>query len=380
MYSQTEMDDSVSVDDERYMVRALELARKGLLTTDPNPCVGSVVVRNDRIVGQGWHRRAGGAHAEIEALQEAGDQARGSTVYVTLEPCCHFGKTPPCVQTLIDSGVKCVVAAMEDPNPKVAGQGFRILQDAGIEIRQGVLAGDAQQMNRGFCRRMRTGRPYVLSKLAMSLDGRTALESGESKWITGERARQDVHRLRARSSAILTGIETILADDPLLNVRLGANSEQLNQPLRVILDTRLRVPINARIRSEGEPPLVLTGSNDRVRASILREAGFRVFRLEIGDDGMLDLPAVMEYLGSIGMNQVMVEAGARLNGELLVQDLVDEWIVYQSASLLGPSSRSLVQLPQLERISDRVELQLLDFRQVGKDLRLRYRVDCSTGA
>ncbi|MGH8475417.1 MAG: bifunctional diaminohydroxyphosphoribosylaminopyrimidine deaminase/5-amino-6-(5-phosphoribosylamino)uracil reductase RibD [Methylococcales bacterium] len=367
----------LSLIDDHYMVRALQLARHGLLTADPNPCVGSVVVRDGQIVGEGWHHRAGGAHAEVEALQMAGEAARGATVYVTLEPCCHYGKTPPCTEKLIRSGVKRVVAAMEDPNPRVAGQGFKALADAGIETRVGVLEQAAKEVNRGFCRRMRTGRPFVVSKLAMSLDGRTALACGESKWITGESARRDVHWMRARSSAVLTGIETVLADDPLLNARPDLPPEQFMQPLRVILDSRLRMPANARIATESPAPLILTVSSERGKIASLVDAGFQIVNCSENARGRLDLSAVMEYLGGIGVNQLMVEAGPTLNGALLAEGLVDEWIVYQSACVLGDTARALVHLPGLENMSERYRLTLLDVRAVGADLRLRYRVENS---
>ncbi|MCI0667396.1 MAG: bifunctional diaminohydroxyphosphoribosylaminopyrimidine deaminase/5-amino-6-(5-phosphoribosylamino)uracil reductase RibD [Methylococcaceae bacterium] len=371
------MTPGLSQTDDRYMVRALQLARKGLLTADPNPCVGSLVVRDDRIVGEGWHRRAGGAHAEIEALQMAGDEARGATVYVTLEPCCHYGKTPPCTETLIQSGVKRVVAAMEDPNPRVAGQGFRALADAGVETRTGVLEAAARELNLGFCRRMRTGKPYVVSKLAMSLDGRTALASGESKWITGDSARRDVHWMRARSSAVVTGIGTVLADDPLMDARVGLSPEELVQPLRVVLDSRLRMPRNARIVGEGPAPLILTVCSERSRIAPFVEAGFQVASLPANAQGRLDLSAAMEYLGGVGVNQLMVEAGPTLNGALLAEGLVDEWVIYQSACVLGDTARALAHLPGIGKMSDRYRLKLLDVRAVGADLRLRYRVENS---
>ncbi|MGR9105598.1 MAG: bifunctional diaminohydroxyphosphoribosylaminopyrimidine deaminase/5-amino-6-(5-phosphoribosylamino)uracil reductase RibD [Gammaproteobacteria bacterium] len=359
------------------MVRALQLARRGLLTADPNPCVGSVVVKDGRVVGEGWHHRAGGAHAEVEALEMAGEAAQGATVYVTLEPCCHYGKTPPCTEKLIRSGVKRVVAAMEDPNPRVAGQGFKALFEAGIETRLGVLEQAARDLNPGFCRRMRTGRPYVVSKLAMSLDGRTALASGESQWITGESARRDVHWLRARSSAVLTGIATVLADDPLLNARTGLPDDEVVQPLRVVLDSHLRMPPNARIAREGSPPLVLTICSERSKIVALEEAGFCVARVAGNERGRLDLFAVMEYLGGIGVNQLMIEAGPTLNGALLAAGLVDEWVVYQAPCILGQTARGLVNVPDLTTMAERYRLKLLDVRAIGEDLRCRYRVENS---
>lgn len=368
------MTERLSGSDDKFMVRALQLARKGLLTTDPNPCVGSVVVKDGRVIGEGWHQHAGGDHAEIEALRNAGADAKGATVYVTLEPCCHYGKTPPCTEKLIETGVKRVVAAMKDPNPRVAGQGFKVLSDAGIETKFGVLEAAAERLNRGFCRRMRTQKPYVVSKLAISLDGGVALASGESKWITGDAARLDVHWMRARSSAILTGIGTILADDPLLNARLTIPSDQLIQPLRIIMDSNLRTPVNAKICSEGSAPLVLTVRDDEFKTSRLENAGFRVVKLEANAKGQLDLSVVMTYLGGIGVNELMVEAGSILNGALLAEGLVDEWIVYQSASILGHTARGMVNLPELDKMSDRYSMKLLDVRQVGNDLRLHYQI------
>jgi diaminohydroxyphosphoribosylaminopyrimidine deaminase/5-amino-6-(5-phosphoribosylamino)uracil reductase len=357
------------------MARALRLAERGLGATHPNPRVGCVIVRNGQIVGEGWHRRAGGPHAEVEALRVAGEAARGATAYVTLEPCCHFGKTPPCTDALIAAGVGAVVAAMPDPNPKVAGKGFAILTEAGIATRWGLLHAEAEALNPGFCTRMRTGRPHVISKLAMSLDGRTAMASGESKWITGTEARRDVHRLRARSSAVATGIATVLADDPALTARLGADDE-CQQPARIVVDSRLRIPLSARICAQPGRVVVLGTEAAVATVQLLRQAGLEVHLLPSGKDGRVDLHAALDLLGELEFNEVMVEAGAVLNGALLRAGLVDEWVVYMAPCILGQEGRGLFHLPGLEKMADRFDLTLADTRQVGRDLRLSLRRRC----
>jgi diaminohydroxyphosphoribosylaminopyrimidine deaminase/5-amino-6-(5-phosphoribosylamino)uracil reductase len=358
---------SVATDHE-YMARALQLAARGLFSTDPNPRVGCVLVRDGRVVGEGWHERAGGAHAEINALAQAGERARGATAYVTLEPCCHHGRTPPCSDALISAGIARVVAAMQDPNPLVAGNGCRALQEAGIEVTTGVLAGAAAQLNPGFVKRMHGGLPFVRSKLAMSLDGRTALASGASRWITGEQARADVQQLRARASAILTGIDTVLADDPSLNVRLAAVPEP-RQPLRVVLDSRLRMRKAARLLDLPGDTLILTGNADQGAAAALARDRLTVTVVPLRD-GRLDLPVVLRHLGELGMNEVHVEAGATLNGALLAAGLVDELVIYLAPHLLGDAARGLFSLPGLERMEQRVELSISDIRAVGKDWRI----------
>lgn len=355
--------------DHAFMARALKLAARGLYTTDPNPRVGCVLVKDGRVVGEGWHRRAGGPHAEVEALRNAGEAARGSTAYVSLEPCSHHGRTPPCVDALVEAGVARVVAALQDPNPKVAGQGLARLREVGIEVACGLLEEAAEEINRGFVRRMRTGRPWVTAKLAMSLDGRTALASGESKWITGAAARRDVHRLRARSSAILTGVDTVLADDPALTARL--EGEDILQPLRVVLDSQLRIPTDAQIvRQEGDT-LILTISDDATRRKPLETAGFQVVRL--ADDGMgrVSLSATLDELGRREINELVVEAGPALNGALLQAGLVDEWLIYMAPSVLGDTARGLFSLPPLAGMKERFSLEWRDVRRVGEDLRLR---------
>ena len=351
--------------DARFMARAMQLADKGRYTTDPNPRVGCVLVRDHEIIGEGWHARAGHAHAEIEALKNLPD-AEGATAYVTLEPCSHHGKTPPCCDALINAGITRVVAAMQDPNPLVSGGGLAKLKQAGIEVSCGVLQDAAEALNRGFIKRMQENRPFVRSKLAASLDGRTAMASGESKWITGEQARADVQRLRAESSAILTGIDTVLADDPLLTARVDFD---VVQPLRVIVDSRLRMPLTAKLLSEPGRCLILACSPNQQKADSLRKAGFEVVCLT-DKNGRLDLHEVMLFLAGRQINEVMVEAGAVLNGALLAENLVDEMIVYMASCVLGDQGRGLFHVPGLQKMSDKKNLQLRDVRQIGRDLKL----------
>jgi diaminohydroxyphosphoribosylaminopyrimidine deaminase / 5-amino-6-(5-phosphoribosylamino)uracil reductase len=356
--------------DHKHMVRALQLAGRGLYTADPNPRVGCVLVRDGEVVGEGWHVRAGGPHAEINALRTAGDRAAGATAYVTLEPCCHHGRTPPCTEALIAAGVRRVVAAMEDPNPRVGGAGLKALQANGIEVRAGLLAAEAERLNPGFVMRMREGRPWVRCKLAMSLDARTAMASGESRWITGEDARRDVHRWRARSSAILAGIGTVLADDPSLTVRLDpAEAEPPRQPLRVILDTRLRTPPGARLLGAPGETLILTGVHDRDKEAHLQGEGVSIITLPMEEE-RLDLAAVMRYLGRIEINELQLEAGARLSGAMLLAGWVDELLVYLAPHLMGDAARGLFSLPGLERMEQRIELSISDIRAVGRDWRI----------
>jgi diaminohydroxyphosphoribosylaminopyrimidine deaminase/5-amino-6-(5-phosphoribosylamino)uracil reductase len=350
------------------MARALQLARRGLYTTDPNPRVGCVLVQDGTVVGEGWHERAGEPHAEIHALAQAGTAARGATAYVTLEPCCHHGRTPPCSRALIEAGVARVVAAMQDPNPRVAGMGLAALAQAGIAVQDGVLAPAAERLNRGFVRRMRTGLPWVRIKLAMSLDGRTALASGESRWITGEAARADVQHLRARSSAILTGIGTVLADDPSLNVRLAAGAAR--QPLRVVLDSKLQMPPTARLLSLPGKTVVLAAEGDARRIDALTGESTSVVLLPMRADRRVSLGAVMRFLGEQECNEVHVEAGPTLCGALLQEGLVDELVIYLAPHLLGDTARGLFTLPGLERMDQRIGLEIADIRAVGADWRI----------
>jgi diaminohydroxyphosphoribosylaminopyrimidine deaminase/5-amino-6-(5-phosphoribosylamino)uracil reductase len=354
--------------DHRHMARALQLAACGLFTADPNPRVGCVLVRDGQVVGEGWHERAGEPHAEIHALEQAGAQARGATAYITLEPCSHHGRTPPCSKALIEAGVARVVAAMEDPNPLVAGSGLAALRQAGIEVSSGLLAAEAAQLNPGFVKRMRSGLPWVRCKLAMSLDGRTAMASGESRWITGEAARRDVQRLRARSSAVLTGIGTVLADDPSMNVRLDDTGE-LHQPWRVVLDSQLRMPAAARMLALPGSTRILTVETDAQKAAALAQGEVSVVTLP-GQDGRLDLAAVMRYLAEQQLNEIHVEAGPTLCGALLQAGLVDELVIYLAPHLMGDAARGLFHLPGLERMEQRVKLDIMDIRAVGDDWRI----------
>ncbi len=352
--------------DAEFMARAITLAKKGLYTTDPNPRVGCVLVKNKQIIAEGWHYRAGQNHAEIEALAKT-DETEGATAYVTLEPCSHQGKTGPCSEALIKAGIKRVVIAMQDPNPLVSGAGIQKLQAAGVEVDCGVLEQDAKALNPGFIKRMQQGLPFIQSKLAMSFDGRTAMASGESKWITSVAARQDVHRLRAQSSAILTGINTILADDPLLNARVDFD---VQQPVRVVLDSQLRIPLAAKILTDKSSPVwIFTCSRNSRKIQTLKDIGVTLF---IQSDKLpgTDLSAVFKTLAEQQINQVWVEAGATLNGALLDSGLVDEWLVYMAPCVLGDSGRGLFHLPGLENMAQRKSLLFKQVRQVGPDLKL----------
>lgn len=348
------------------MARALQLAERGLYTTDPNPRVGCVIVKDNQIVGEGWHERAGEAHAEVYALRQAGEQAQGATVYVTLEPCCHYGRTPPCSEALLAAQVARVVVAMQDPNPLVAGNGMQQLRDAGIEVEFGLLEAQAKALNPGFIQRMRNRRPYVRNKLAMSLDGRTAMANGESKWITSEAARLDVQRLRARSSAIVTGVGTVLADDPALTVRLP---DTKRQPLRVIIDTNLSTPTTARILKEPGNTLIITTNDDEDVQALLRAAGAEVIHIGRGAHG-IDLPAMLETLAELKINEVLLEAGATLSGAMLQAQLIDEIVIYMAPLLMGDAARGLYRMPHLQAMADRVELEIREVRPIGQDLRL----------
>ena len=359
-------------DDHHHMVRALELARHGLYSTPPNPSVGCVLVRWGQVVGEGFHQRTGEPHAEVIALAEAGSAARGATAYVTLEPCSHHGRTPPCTEALVAAGVRRVVVAMRDPNPRVDGSGLARLEAAGILTASGLLAGEAAEINRGFVRRMRTGRPWVTLKLGASLDGRTALADGTSKWITGERARSDVQRLRARASAIVTGSGTVVADDPMLTVRDPELEMRGRRPLRVVLDSQLRTPPGAQVLSFADSTLILTRDASTAAAVELREAGVQVESVPAAAAG-LDLEAVLDRLGERGCNEVLVEAGPTLAGEFVRLGLVDEIVVYMAPVVLGQAARSLFNLPPLARMCDRCEFEWRDVARIGDDLRLTLR-------
>ncbi|WP_315311832.1 bifunctional diaminohydroxyphosphoribosylaminopyrimidine deaminase/5-amino-6-(5-phosphoribosylamino)uracil reductase RibD [Pantoea vagans] len=360
--------------DERYMARALELARRGRFTTMPNPNVGCVIVRDGEVVGEGWHQRAGEPHAEVHALRMAGEKARGATAYVTLEPCSHHGRTPPCCDALIAAGVTRVVAAMQDPNPQVAGRGLHRLHQAGIDVSHGLMMPEAEALNRGFLKRMRTGFPWIQLKLGASLDGRTAMASGESQWITSEAARRDVQRLRAQSAAILSSSATVLADDPSLTVRWSelntdsqalVDEQQLRQPVRVIIDSQNRVTPQHRLISQpGETWLMRHQPDQHHWPADVTQIAVPL------REQQLDLVAMMMLLGQRQINSVWVEAGATLAGALLQAGLVDELIVYLAPKLLGHEGRGLCQLPGLSQLADAPAFRFSDVRQVGDDLRL----------
>ncbi len=355
--------------DSRWMAQALRLAERGLHTTSPNPRVGCVLVKDGKVVGEGWHERAGEPHAEVHALRAAGVAARGATAYVTLEPCSHHGRTPPCADALVATDVARVVVAMQDPNPLVAGQGIAKLRAAGIAVDCGLMEVEASELNIGFIQRMTRGMPWVRSKIAASLDGRTALANGESKWITGEAARADVQHWRARSSAILTGSGTALADDPRLNVRDLVN---VKQPLRAVVDSTLRLSPRSRVLQQ-PGAVVYTATGDAQKIAALEKVGARVVALSDAE-GRVDLRAALQDLAALGCNEVLVEAGARLNGALLQAGLVDEVVLYLAPQVLGDTARGIATLGELTSLNERIELQWSDVRQVGRDLRIVARV------
>ncbi|MBD9415760.1 bifunctional diaminohydroxyphosphoribosylaminopyrimidine deaminase/5-amino-6-(5-phosphoribosylamino)uracil reductase RibD [Pseudomonas sp. PDM16] len=364
----------MSVVDQQFMARALELARKGLYSTHPNPRVGCVIVQGDKIVGEGWHAKAGEPHAEVHALRQAGDKARGATAYVTLEPCSHHGRTPPCADALVAAGVARVVAAMQDPNPQVAGRGLLRLMGVGIAVHSGVLEAEARELNAGFIKRMEQGLPFVRVKLAMSLDGRTAMASGESQWITGPEARAAVQRLRARSSVVITGADTVLADQARLTVRaeeLGLNAELTalaidRPPLRVLVDGRLRVPLASPFFQAG-PALVATCAAASARERFTEER-HELLALP-GSNGHVDLRKLLTELAGRGANEVLVEAGPKLAGAFARAGLVDEYQLFVAPKFLGSSARPLLDWP-LARMAEAQDLEIRDIRAVGGDWRI----------
>lgn len=353
--------------DHGFMTRAIDLARLGLLTATPNPRVGCVIVKDGAVVGEGWHRRAGEPHAEVVALGEAGGRARGATVYVTLEPCSHFGRTPPCVEALIEARVGRVIAAMEDPNPKVNGRGLARLRDAGVDVRCGLLQHEATELNIGFVSRMSRGRPWVRLKIAASLDGLTALPDGTSQWITGEAARRDGHAWRARACAILTGIGTVRDDDPQLDVRLV---ETQRQPIKVLVDSRLGVDLEAKLL-KGAPTWIACAVENPGKERELRDRGCEVIRLPDAQ-GKVDLAALMTELAARGLNEVHVEAGYKLNGSLVRADVVDELLAYVAPALLG-KGLGMFALDAPAELSQRRQLRFTDVERLGPDLRLTAR-------
>lgn len=357
---------SFSADDHRYMAEALRLAEKGMWTTDPNPRVGCVLVHKGKVVGRGWHRAVGEPHAEVLALRQAGANARGSVAYVTLEPCNHQGRTPPCSQALIEAGVSEVVAAMVDPFPANAGQGLETLARAGIRVRSGLMEAPARALNPGFVSRFERARPFVRVKLAMSADGRTTGPDGQSQWITGPAAREDNQRWRARASALLTGIETVLADDPRLNLRLPGLDRN---PLRVIADSRARMPASARLLSLPGRVMIATTADQPWHRD-----GVDWYKLPADAGGRVDLSALLNRLAELEINELHVEAGPRLSGAMLECGLVDELLVYQAPVLLGPG-RAMIDLPGMEKFANRHHLALIESRRVGPDWRFRFRSD-----
>lgn len=363
-----------SVFDRAAMARALQLALLGARSTQPNPRVGCVIAQDDRIVGEGWHRRAGGPHAEVFALRAAGDRARGATAYVTLEPCNHYGRTPPCTEALIAAGIVRVVYANGDPNPQVDGSGASRLRAANVIVQTGLMAQEGEELNLGFFARMRRKRPWTRVKLAASLDGRTALASGESRWITSAEARADVHRFRAESAAILSTSATVLADDPQLDARpqeAAPSNDPPRLPMRVVLDSHLRIPMSARVFSTpGE--LVLLANESAVAPDAL-EPAVRVQRLPSGDDGRLSLSAALAWMAAEGVNEVWTEAGATLAGALLAQQLADEVVLYLAPRFLGPDARPLARMPALAQLEDALQWRVHDVTRIGPDVRIMLR-------
>jgi len=355
--------------DQQYMAEALRLAAKGLFSASPNPRVGCVLVRDGQIVGTGWHEKTGEAHAEVLALRAADVRARGATAYVTLEPCSHHGRTPPCVEALIAAGIARVVAAMQDPNPKVAGSGFARLRAANVEVDSGLMQDEAHELNIGFVSRMSRGRPWLRMKVAASLDGRTALANGQSQWITGPEARRDGHAWRARACAILTGIGTVRDDDPRLDVR---EVETPRQPLKIVVDSRLQLPLSARLLERGKV-LVATAIEDRSAIAALQDKGADVMVLP-NAQGKVNLMDLMRELGRREINEVHVEAGTKLNGSLLGENLVDELLLYLAPCILGDSARGMFSLPELADLAQKRLVQFGSVQSIGSDIRIIAKV------
>jgi len=358
------------MNDYEFMARSIVLAAKPVFSPHPNPRVGCVVVKDSVIVGEGYHEFAGGPHAEVNALTQAGDRAKQSTVYVTLEPCSHYGRTPPCADALIKAQVSEVVVAMKDPNPQVAGQGIEKLKKAGIKVKFGVLEDQAKDLNKGFIKRMLFGMPWVRSKIAMSLDGRTSMSSGESKWITGPQARRDVQLLRANTHAILTGSGTVLADNPSLTVRdLEAAENSFRQPVRVIVDSLGKVKETAKVfHEDGQTILAVLASSQ----AMLSHAELNVECIKLPEEsGKVSLKALLKELANKQINDVLVEAGPGLNGALLSQGLIDEVIVYMSTDVMGDDANGMFHLPNLKLMKDKVSFSCMDVRKVGNDIRMQ---------
>ncbi len=357
------------------MAYALKLAHKGIYTTHPNPRVGCIIVKNDKIIGKGYHHYAGQPHAEVLALRDAGSEAKNATAYVTLEPCSHTGKTPPCANALIDAGITEVIIAMQDPNPLVSGNGIKKLRNVGIKVIIGVLEQQARELNKGFVKRMQYGLPWVRVKMAMSLDGRTAMKSGESQWITASDARQDVQKYRAASNAILTAQGTVLADDPSLNVRLTKDDlgieGEVRQPVRVVLDQDLQISPQAKMLGlEGETWIYTCIDNQKEKKRLLAKQGAIIIELKPNKNNLLPLETVLKDLAKREINEVHTEAGQTLTGALLEQGLVDELVIYMAATLMGSDARGLFYLPSLQIMRDRIQLEIKDIRAIGRDWRI----------
>lgn len=365
-----------TLQDHQFMLRAITLAKRGHYTTSPNPRVGCVIVKNDEIVGEGYHQKAGEGHAEVNALKQAGDKANGATAYVTLEPCSHYGLTPPCAEALIKANIKHVVAAMVDPNPKVSGRGLKLLEAAGISTASGLLKADASALNPGFIHLMTTQKPYVRCKLAASLDGKTAMANGESKWITSDEARQDVQRLRAQSCGIICGADSVITDNARMNVRwsaLGAlkntyKEDSLRQPVRIIIDGQNRIT----------PDLALFAQTSKIlliRHTIEKSVNWPHFVEQVvipkaKQSNFIDLQLLLEHLAAIGLNDLLLESGAKLAGAFIAQDLVNELILYQAPKLLGDDGLGLVNMPAIVQLSDAKKLDITDIRMLGQDIRI----------
>ena len=360
------MPEKLTAADGLYMAQALRLAARGLCTTSPNPRVGCVVVKEGTVVGQGWHRRAGSEHAEVLALRQAGAKARGATAYVSLEPCYHHGRTPPCCNALIEAGLRKVVIAMPDPDPRVSGRGIEMLRKAGLEVTTRLLEKQARQLNPGFIKRMNQGRPWLRCKLAMSVDGRTAMHSGASRWITGPEARADVHRLRAQSCAIITGTGSIMADNPRLSARPDGELAA-RQPLRVILDSRLRTSPGAAVFASPGQTVLLTTQDDDDQA--LQDQGAKVVTLP-SNQGLVDAAAALDWLGGQQCNEALLESGPTLAGAMLREELIDEIYLYVAPKLLGSRARPLFDLPFIA-LNQQIPLQILELRTFGRDWRIR---------
>ncbi len=358
------------------MARALQLARKGWYSTHPNPRVGCVLVKHDKVIGEGYHRKAGELHAERIALANTSQSPKDATAYVTLEPCCHHGKTPPCTESLIEAGIRRVVIAMQDPNPLVAGKGIATLEAAGIQVHCGLLGEQAKALNPGFIKRMQSNIPFVRCKMASSLDGRTAMASGESVWISSKQSRRNVQFLRAASSAVMTGVGTVLADNPSMNVRLAAEDLSLDndlpvlQPLRVILDAELQTPVSATILNSPGDVILFCQSGAMVKATQYNQQNVSVFAVDTVENGFLNLQQVLERLAQMQINEVLLETGATLAGAMLKDGLVDEIVIYQASHLMGDSARGLFHLPGIENMADRISLMVTDSRRMGEDCRI----------